>query len=162
MTTIKQPVLPNSPPEQHVALRKQVVAAFDSVSGVIKAAAAPIPTQTGDGSAIQTTRESGLLQDIFHLHPKDVVTMAAVAKEAATGDPINDKTFLMERLIQLASDLPSTSKNGNLLNTKFIQQLYDDLEHPPVAFLGDAHKFRAADGSYNVSFGQINFVVTLR
>jgi len=145
-----QPPIPNSPPEQHLGLRKEVVAAFDSVTGVIKAAVAPLPTQTGDGSAIQATKASGLLQDISHMHPSEIITLAELAKDAATSDPVDDKTFLMERLIKLASELPLKSKNGSILNDKFIQQLYDDLQHPPVSFLGDTHKFRAADGSFNV------------
>ena len=145
-----QPPIPDSPPEQHVALRKEVDAAFESVAGVIKAALAPLPTQTGDGSAIVSTKATGLLDDIFHMHPRDIITLGELAKDAVTGDPIDDKTFLMERVIQLASELPLTSKVGNVLNDKFIQKLYDDLQHPPVAYLGDAHKFRAADGSFNV------------
>ena len=142
--------LPNAPPEQQPDLRKRVVAAFDSVAGVIKAAAAPLPTQTGDGSSIQTAKATGVLQDILHMHPRDVITLTETAKDAATHDPVDDKDFLMERLIKLASDLPLTSKNGNLISDKFVQQLYDDLEHPPAKLLGDDHKFRAADGSYNV------------
>ena len=148
---MEPPVIPDSPPEQHLSFRGEVLAAFDSVTGVIKAAVAPLPTQTGDGSAIQSSKASGLLQDIFHMHPRDIITLAELAKHAATGDPVDDKTFLMERLVQLASELPLTSKKENILNDKFIQQLYDDLQHPPVSFLGDAHRFRAADGSFNVS-----------
>ena len=151
MTTPK-PVIPNSPPEQHQSLRKDVVTAFESVAGVIKAATAPLPTQTGDGSAVVSEKASGFLKDIVHLHPRDVITVLQLAKDAATGNPINDKTFLMERLIQLTSELPLNSKIGTILNEKFMQQLYDDLQHPPTAFLGDAHKYRAADGSFNVSY----------
>ena len=142
--------LPNAPREQQPDLRKRVDAAFESVSGVIKAAAAPLPTQTGDGSSIQTAKATGVLQDIFHMHPRDIITLAELAKDAATHDPMDDKSFLMERLIKLASELPLTSKDGNLINDKFVQQLYDDLEHPPTKILGEDHRFRAADGSYNV------------
>lgn len=152
----EQPPLPSSPDEQHLSLRKEVVAAFVSVSSVINAAVAPLPTQTGDGSSIKTTKATGPLQDILHMYPRDVVTLIHLAKEAATGKPIDDKTFLMERLVQLASELPLTSKLGNLLSNRFVQQLYDDLQHPPAAFLGDARKFRAADGSFNV--GPLKFL----
>lgn len=158
--TTQQPPIPKSPPEQQLDFRKKVVAAFESVIGVIRAAAAPLPTQTGDGSSIQTAKATGLLQDIFHMHSRDVITLAELAKDAVTGDPIDDKTFLMERLIQLASELPLTSKNGSLINDRFIQQLYNDLEHPPAKFLGDAHKYRAADGSFNVRSSAIQYLPT--
>ena len=88
------------------------------------------------------------------MHPRDVITLVQLAKDAATGAPVNDKTFLMERLVQLASELPLNSKFGNILNDKFMQQLYDDLQHPPTAYLGDAHKYRSADGSFNVGLFQ--------
>ncbi|KAL6717332.1 hypothetical protein ACLMJK_005247 [Lecanora helva] len=145
----KELSIPNAPPEQQPDLQKKVLAAFQSVSGIIKAAAEPLPTQTGDGSSIQTAKSTGVFQDILHLHPKDVFTLAELAKDAATGKPIDDKKFLMERLIQVASELPLTSKNGNLINDKFIQKLYDDLEHPPAKFLNDEYRYRTADGSSN-------------
>jgi len=145
--------LPSTPPEQHVSQREKVAAAFESVSGLIKAAAAPLPTQTGDGSLIKNPKPTGLLHDIVHMHPKDIITLGELAKEAITGDPVNDKTFLMERLVKLVSELPLTSKFGATMSDKFIQQLYGDLQHPPASYLGEAHKYRAADGSFNVSVG---------
>lgn len=142
--------LPDAPPEQHIHGRKAVVAAFESVSGVIKAAVAPLPTQTGDGSSIPLTKPTGALDDLIYLHPRDILTLAEVAKETITGDPVNDRTFLMERLVKLASELPPTSKNRARISNSFVQQLYDDLQHPPVSILGNQHEYRAADGSFNV------------
>lgn len=148
---IAEYALPSTPPEQHVGQREKVAAAFESVSGLIKAVVAPLPTQTGDGSLIDNSKPTGVLDDIVHLHPGDLVTLGDLAKESATGDPVNDKTFLMERIVKLASELPLTSKDGAALSNMFIQQLYDDLQHPPAAALGNAHRYRAADGSFNVS-----------
>ncbi len=144
---------PRTPPEQHVSQREKVAAAFRSVSGLIKATIAPLPTQTGDGSLINISKPTGFLHDIVHMHPEDFITLGEMAKQAITGGPVNDRTFLMERLIKLASELPLASKLGSSLSDKFVQQLYDDLQHPPTSNLGDAHKYRAADGSFNVSVG---------
>ena len=154
-----QPEIPDSPDEQHQSLRKEIVSAFDSLSAVIKAAVAPLPTKTGDGSSIEPPKATGPLKDILHMYPKDVVTLIDLAKDTVTGQPVDDKTFLMERLIQLTSELPSTSKLGNFLSDKFVQQLYDDLEHPPTTFLGEEYKYRAADGSFNVGLDSTSFVL---
>lgn len=145
--------LPSTPPEQHVSQREKVAAAFKSVSGLIKATVAPLPIQTGDGSLINNPKPTGFLHDLLHMHPKDIITLGELAKEAITGDSVNDKTFLMERLVKLASELPSTSKFGAFLSDNFVQQLWMDLQHPPTSYMGDAHKYRSADGSFNVSVG---------
>lgn len=141
--------LPDTPPEQHVQFRERVEEAFQSVAGVINASTAPLPTQTGDGSYIASSKPTGLLDDLVHLQPSDIRTVIDQAKSTLTGDPMNDKTDQMERLLKLASKFPANSKAGSVLNNKLIQQLYDDLQHPPVAQLGDEHRYRAADGSFN-------------
>ena len=141
--------LPATPPEQHVTFREKVEELFQSVAGVYKASAAPLPTKTGDGSYIADTKASGVLDDLVHLRPDDMKTMVDVGKAALTRDPINDKTYLTERIIKLASELPANSKHGTRLSNMFVQQLYDSLQHPPTAQLGDEHRYRTADGSFN-------------
>ena len=141
--------LPATPPEQHVTFREKVEEAFNSVVGVIKASAAPLPTKTGDGSYIANPKPTGLLDDLVHLRPSDISTLIAQTKSTLTGDPIKDKTYLMERLLKVASELPPNSKNVSVLSNGIVQQLYDDLQHPPVAQLGNDHRYRAADGSFN-------------
>ena len=141
--------LPDTPPEQHIQFREKVEDAFQSVAGVIKASTAPLPTKTGDGSYIAKTKPTGLLDDLPNLRPGDYRTLVDEGKSLWTGDPINDKTYLMERLLKLASELPANNKESNLFSNAFVQQLYDDLQHPPVAQLGNEHKYRSADGSFN-------------
>lgn len=141
--------LPDTPPEQHIQFREKVDEAFRSVAGVIKAATAPLPTQTGDGTYIANTKPTGLLADLPHLRPGDVPALLEEAKSLLTGDPVDDKTYLMERLLKVASELPANNKESSLISDKFVQQLYDDLQHPPVAQLGNEHKYRSADGSFN-------------
>lgn len=140
--------LPRAPSEQHVTFREQVADAFEGAESVIKAATSPLPTQTGDGSYVQTTKTTGLLKDVTKLHPGDVRT---IAKTALTVSPIDDSSFLLERLVKLSSELPLSSRDGTFLNNAFIQQLYDDLQHPPTAAVSSDHKYRSADGSFNVS-----------
>jgi hypothetical protein len=56
-----------------------------------------------------------------------------------------------EKLIQLAVSLPDNSDNQSKLTGGLIGQLWDSMQHPPLTYLGDSHKYRTADGSNNVS-----------
>ena len=141
--------LPATPPEQHITFREKVEEAFQSVAGVIKASSAPLPTKTGDGSYITSTKTTSIFNDLIHIRPSDIGTLTDLAKTVVTREPINDKTYLTERLLKVASELPTSSKEGTKLSNLFVQQLYDDLQHPPVAQLGDEYRYRTADGSFN-------------
>ena len=65
----------------------------------------------------------------------------------------DDKTMIMERVIQLVSNLPSNSKLRVELTNTFLGELWNSLEHSPgpSMFVGDEFMYRRADGSYNVS-----------
>ena len=58
------------------------------------------PTQAGDGAYLDHEVPSGLLADIRSLGIKDVKTLAQVMRTKATGELQDDKTMLMERVIQ--------------------------------------------------------------
>jgi hypothetical protein len=62
----------------------------------------------------------------------------------------DDKTMIMERVIQLVSNLPSNSKLRVELTNTFLGELWYSLEHPPSLYVGDKYQYRQADGSYNV------------
>lgn len=62
----------------------------------------------------------------------------------------------MERVIQLTSRLPPTSKVRVLLTTTQVDQLWDSLQHPPLSYLGDEFSYRQADGgSNNIMYPQL-------
>ncbi|KAJ5504378.1 hypothetical protein N7463_007252 [Penicillium fimorum] len=122
------------------------------VEQVVGAALRPLPTQTGDGSYVQAPTVTGLAKDLLHFDLKDAKTLADVAKSAVTGEAVNDRDYVMERVIQLAAGLPSTSRNGKELTNTFLTQLWGDLEHPPASFLGRDAAYRKADGSGNNHF----------
>lgn len=71
------------------------------IEQVIAASLRPLPTQTGDGSYISTPTTTGLAKDLGHMDVKDVKTLLDVMKSAATGKPINDRDYIMERVIQV-------------------------------------------------------------
>lgn len=65
----------------------------------------------------------------------------------------DDKTMIMERVIQLVSNLPNNSKLRVELTNTFLSELWYTLEHPPSLYVGDKYQYRQADGSYNVGYG---------
>jgi len=62
-----------------------------------------------------------------------------------------DTGIQLEKIVQFAATLPNDSELRNDLSSKFIEKLWDGLQHPPIAYLGDEFKYRKADGSNNVS-----------
>ena len=66
-----------------------------------------------------------------------------------TGELVDDRTMIMERLIQAVAGLPPLSKNRVELTNGFIGELWDTLEHPPLSYMGDDFIYRKADGSNN-------------
>lgn len=71
------------------------------VEQVVTAALRPLPTKTGDGSYIQTPGVTGLAKDLLHFDLGDAKTLAEVAKTAVTGEAVNDRDYIMERVIQV-------------------------------------------------------------
>lgn len=55
-----------------------------------------------------------------------------------------------EGIIQLAASLPNGSGLRDELSGSFIKTLWNNLEHPPISYLGQEFKYRTADGSNNV------------
>lgn len=73
------------------------------VEQVVAAALRPLPTQTGDGSYVQMPSVTGLAKDLLHFDLKDAKTLAEVAKTAVTGEAVNDRDYIMERVIQVCT-----------------------------------------------------------
>ena len=65
------------------------------------------------------------------------------------GGLIDDKQYQIEQILQLAASLPVNSKALNDLSGKLIGQLWENLQHPPLSYMGDNFKYRMADGSNN-------------
>ncbi|KAG9254518.1 heme peroxidase family protein [Emericellopsis atlantica] len=83
-------------------------------------------------------------------HIKSDLGLAVGAGEALlSGGEVNDRKYLVERVIQLAASLPNDSKLRSDLNAKFIGTLWRNLQHPPISYLGDEFRYRSADGSNN-------------
>jgi hypothetical protein len=79
----------------------------------------------------------------------DYKTLLEVIKGRISGELVDDKTMVMERLIQAVAGLPPLSKNRVELTNGFIGELWNTLDHPPQSYMGDDFMYRKADGSNN-------------
>ena len=87
----------------HSSNRVDVDSSFEQFAQLIHAARSPLPTQSGDGAYLDHAEPSGLMQDIKALGFKDAKTLMEVMKTKATGELQDDKTYIMERTIQVSS-----------------------------------------------------------
>lgn len=102
-----------------------------------------IPTGTGPKS------ESSLLEKLKACNVRNFDTLADVALGGIKGEPLDDKSYLMERIIQLTSELPLHDRFSDTLTHKFLNELWTELDHPPQSYLGYDFRYRKADGSNN-------------
>ncbi|KAJ5924892.1 hypothetical protein N7466_009079 [Penicillium verhagenii] len=137
------------PAEVHQVKRAEVVAVFEKYAQAIHASREPLPNQTGDGTYLKHDQSSGLIDDIKTLGFRDVNTVKDLIANKASGELIDDKTYLMERIIQLVADLPGHSPRRVELTNTFLDELWTSLPHPPLSYMGDDYKYRTADGSNN-------------
>jgi hypothetical protein len=137
-------------------LRNTIGSSFRAAASLIGAAAAPVPDQTGDGSKIAPEEKASLyksieggLRDMSHLGIENIQSLLEIQKEKMVGGFTDDKTYLMEGLIRTAAALPDGSKTRDAVTGRFLEQLWNDLEHPPKSYLGAKFQYRSADGSNN-------------
>lgn len=95
--------------------------------------------------ASETTLEGGLANDRKYL--------VSSPEPLSRSEGHNQLTFAeqVEGVIQLAASLPNESKLRSDINGKLIGTLWNNLQHPPISYLGEEFKYRTADGSNNVS-----------
>lgn len=130
---------PKSKPREtvdHSANRQDVESSFGKYAQVIHTSQSPLPTQTGDPAHLEHSEPSGLFQDLKSLGFKDVGTLMQVMKNKASGELQDDKTYMMEHVIQLVAGLPHTSKTRVDLTNAFIDELWNSMQHPPMSYLG--------------------------
>ena len=119
--------------ENHVVKRAEVVATFEKYAQAIHASQEPLPNQTGDGTYLKHDKSSGLIADIKSLGFRDVNTVKDLVASKASGELTDDKTYLMERVIQMVADMPGHSKNRTELTNVFLDELWNSIPHPPLS-----------------------------
>lgn len=119
--------------ENHVVKRAEVVATFEKHAQSIHASQEPLPNQTGDGTFMKHDKSPGLIGDIKSLGFRDVSTVKDLIASKTSGELVDDKTYLMERVIQLVADMPGASKNRTELTNTFLDELWHSIPHPPLS-----------------------------
>lgn len=98
----RQPSKPVPPKkDDQSAKRHEVTAVFEEYAQLIHASQRPLPNQTGDGTYLEHEHHSSLFQDLGSLGVKDFGTLLDVIKNQVAGGLVDDKTMLMEHIIQV-------------------------------------------------------------
>ena len=92
---------PSAHPHRH-SLGSDVRTTLSSIYTLAQKKLRPLPTQTGDGTYVAEHAHSGFLKDISKLGLKDVITIKDAIKGHVATEPINDKTYFMERIIKVS------------------------------------------------------------
>ncbi|KAL9625811.1 MAG: hypothetical protein Q9160_000131 [Pyrenula sp. 1 TL-2023] len=101
---------------------------------VLQASLRPLPSSTEVVRPKKDGGREGLPIGLTRLGLREFITLF-LAVRAYYGQTINDRTYLMEKVIELAASLPTNSKNGLRLTNGLLEQLWADLEHPPLSYL---------------------------
>lgn len=110
----------------------------------------PRPKGSDDSLSSSDSHKSNYVLEVLRkFNIKHINTINDLVMEGVEGKPLDDKTYLMERIIQLAADLPVESRTSATLTNAFLNQLWTDLQHPPHSYLGTDFVYRKADGSNN-------------
>lgn len=75
---------------------------ISQIGQAVSASLRPLPTKTGDGTYVKDPKSTGLVKDLTHMDLADIKNIVDVIKEAATGDPIDDRKYIMEKVIQVS------------------------------------------------------------
>ncbi|KAL4791504.1 heme peroxidase [Aspergillus venezuelensis] len=84
-----------------------------------------------------------------HRIPADLRTLRELSQAGLNGGLIDDRKYIVENVIQAASSLPNTSGLRTRITDTFIASLWNNVQHPPMSYLGDESWYRRADGSCN-------------
>ena len=128
---------------------EDTAAVFEKFAQVLHASSRPIPHQGGEAAYLEKEHPSGFFSDLKSLGLKDFSSLKDVIKTKINGELTDDKTMIMERVIQIVSSLPSNSKMRVDLTNVFLDELWGSLPHPPLSYMGNEYAYRSADGSNN-------------
>ncbi|KAK5086243.1 hypothetical protein LTR70_000029 [Exophiala xenobiotica] len=93
--------------------------------------------------------KTSMLHDLLHLGGKDTRTMVQAFNTLASGEPLDDKKWLLEHGVSMLQSLPSDSGLSANVSGGFIKMLWHDLPHPPATLAGPESRYRRHDGGGN-------------
>ncbi|EPQ26740.1 uncharacterized protein PFL1_05719 [Pseudozyma flocculosa PF-1] len=81
--------------------------------------------------------------------PKHVATLSQAVAKLTSGQPVNDRELLLDKVVGMLQELPDHSPAQSSVANALIGGLYRDLPHPPRSVCGPDAVYRSADGSGN-------------
>ena len=113
------------------------------------------PTKAADGrseeaaAGITLNEKTSISHDVKHLGLKNTKTVATALTTLASGEPLDDKDFLLENGVSMLQGLPLDSGLSEKVSDGFISMLWHDLPHPPSTVAGPMARYRRHDGGGN-------------
>ncbi|KAF2152176.1 heme peroxidase [Myriangium duriaei CBS 260.36] len=81
--------------------------------------------------------------------PEDLGTIKSLASTLLTKGVSDDRKYALEKTIQWACSFDKDSPASAILTDAMLANLWDNLKHPPLSYMGNDHRYRMADGSNN-------------
>ncbi|KAH8668546.1 heme peroxidase [Xylariales sp. PMI_506] len=103
-----------------------------------------VPTPEGTIHQFITDIESQL-----HRIPEDLDAIKQLASTLLTQGLTDDREYLLENTIKWAASYGKGSPAAGILTDAMLANLWDNLKHPPLSYMGDKWRYRTADGSHN-------------
>ncbi|KAI8966389.1 linoleate diol synthase precursor [Daldinia sp. FL1419] len=121
---------------------------FTQAIQVIARALGPLPKYQFTPGNDDTSKGTGLLQDLLHLGIEDYATLKDVLEATVSGEE-DDNKLMQERLVTLLAKLPPNSREGREATDAFVNTLWNALDHPPAKITIGGACYREANGAYN-------------
>ncbi|KAK3985352.1 heme peroxidase [Cladorrhinum sp. PSN332] len=127
--------------------RTKIGSKLSIFKGAVKQALKPEPKYPYAPGNLEVEPAPDFIGDIKALGFKDYRTLLAFLSAAAAGT-VDDNELLLENLIQLLAKLPADRERKQLTDA-LLTKLWNGLKHPPPISVGEAFRYRSADGSGN-------------
>lgn len=128
-----------------------MTSALSKIWGMIWSAAPTAPDGKTDLEAAGNVSDdkTSLLHDLLHLGGTNSRTVVQAFNTLASGDPLDDKKWLLEHGVAMLQSLPPNSGLSAKVSGLFIKMLWRDLPHPPATLVGPRDRYRRHDGGAN-------------
>jgi hypothetical protein len=124
-------------------------------NGYIKGTHSPAEGDANDlHSTVPTFKQTAfrLLKDVMSQLgrlPENADVFKSIVESHFTEDILDDRQQLLEKTIQAACSFDKDSPAASFLTHNMLDKLWTNLQHPPMSYMGDAWRYRMADGSHN-------------
>ena len=93
--------------------------------------------------------KTSVFHDLMRLGGTNTRTMVQAFNTLASGEPLDDKKWLLEHGVAMLQSLPPESGLSSKVSGAFIKMLWHDLPHPAAALAGPETRYRRHDGGGN-------------